>query len=169
MCGISGRRDRRRYRCGRVFGLLRIWGRCGGRDFPLWRYYHQRWEDCVMARIEVKQKDTETFEVTVGETTTTTHTVTLSQDYYQKLTGARSVRKRWLKNRSSSCWNGRVILWFYLVSIYRLLVITFLSTKRTLLRDFECGRGKRESWKCLILGSAPDVVSVPQKVKCILK
>ena len=39
-----------------------------------------------MARIEVKQKDTETFEVTVRETTTTTHTVTLSQDYYEKLT-----------------------------------------------------------------------------------
>ncbi len=42
-----------------------------------------------MARIEVKQKDTETFEVTVRETTTTTHLVTLSQDYYQKLTGGR--------------------------------------------------------------------------------
>lgn len=39
-----------------------------------------------MVRIEVKQKDTETFEVTVRETTTTTHTVTLSQDYYEKLT-----------------------------------------------------------------------------------
>lgn len=42
-----------------------------------------------MGRIEVKQKDTETFEVTVRETTTTTHLVTLSQDYYQKLTGGR--------------------------------------------------------------------------------
>ncbi len=42
-----------------------------------------------MARIEVTQKDTETFEVTVRETTTTNHTVTLSQDYYQKLTGGR--------------------------------------------------------------------------------
>ena len=39
-----------------------------------------------MARIEVKQKDTETFAVTVKETTTTTHLVTLAQDYYQKLT-----------------------------------------------------------------------------------
>ena len=39
-----------------------------------------------MARIEVRQKDTETFEVTVRETTTTTHLVNLSQDYYQKLT-----------------------------------------------------------------------------------
>ena len=42
-----------------------------------------------MARIEVKQKDTETFEVTVTETTTTTHLVTLFQDYYQKLTGSK--------------------------------------------------------------------------------
>ena len=42
-----------------------------------------------MARIEVKQKDTETFEVTVREATTTTHTVILAQDYYQKLTGSR--------------------------------------------------------------------------------
>ena len=42
-----------------------------------------------MARIEVKQKDTETFEVTVREATTTTHLVTLSQDYYQKLTASK--------------------------------------------------------------------------------
>ena len=42
-----------------------------------------------MSRIEVKQKDTETFEVTVEEATTTTHVVTVSQDYYQKLTGGR--------------------------------------------------------------------------------
>ena len=42
-----------------------------------------------MARIEVKQNDTETFEVTVRETTTTTHLVTLTQDYYQTLTGSR--------------------------------------------------------------------------------
>jgi len=28
-----------------------------------------------------------------------------------------------------------------------------------LLRDFECGRGKRESWKFLILGSTPDIVA----------
>ena len=39
-----------------------------------------------MAKIKVKQKDTETFEVTVRETTTTIHTVTLDHDYYQKLT-----------------------------------------------------------------------------------
>ena len=42
-----------------------------------------------MPRIEVKQKDTETFEVTVREATTTTHVVTVSQDYYQKLTGGK--------------------------------------------------------------------------------
>ena len=39
-----------------------------------------------MAKIKVKQQDTETFEVTVRETTTTIHTVTLDHDYYQKLT-----------------------------------------------------------------------------------
>jgi hypothetical protein len=44
-----------------------------------------------MARIEVTQKETDTFEVIVRETTTTTHLVTLSQDYYQKLTGGRIV------------------------------------------------------------------------------
>ena len=43
-----------------------------------------------MARIEVTQKETDTFEVTVRETTTTTHRVTLTQDYYQKLTGGKS-------------------------------------------------------------------------------
>jgi hypothetical protein len=42
-----------------------------------------------MPRIEIKQKDTETFEVTVREATTTTHMVTVSQDYYQKLTGGK--------------------------------------------------------------------------------
>ncbi|MEJ2234329.1 MAG: hypothetical protein P8X67_10410 [Syntrophobacterales bacterium] len=42
-----------------------------------------------MARIEVKQKNTDTFEVTVKETTTTTHLVTLAQDYYQQLTGGK--------------------------------------------------------------------------------
>lgn len=42
-----------------------------------------------MPRIEIKQQDTETFEVTVREATTTTHMVTVSQDYYQKLTGGK--------------------------------------------------------------------------------
>ena len=39
-----------------------------------------------MSRIEVRQKDTEIFEVTVTDATTTTHLVTLAHDYYQKLT-----------------------------------------------------------------------------------
>ena len=39
-----------------------------------------------MSKIEVKKKDIGTYEVTVREAATTTHTVTLSQDYYQKLT-----------------------------------------------------------------------------------
>lgn len=39
--------------------------------------------------IEVARKDPETFEVTVEASTTTTHTVELSVDYYQKLTGGR--------------------------------------------------------------------------------
>ncbi len=42
-----------------------------------------------MAKIEVARKDPETFEVTVRASTTTTHTVKLSADYYQKLTGGR--------------------------------------------------------------------------------
>lgn len=42
-----------------------------------------------MDRIEIVQKDDETFEVTVRESTTTTHTVNLSSDYYQKLTGGK--------------------------------------------------------------------------------
>ena len=42
-----------------------------------------------MNKIEVARKDPETFEVTVRASTTTTHTVTLSADYYQKLTGGK--------------------------------------------------------------------------------
>lgn len=42
-----------------------------------------------MAEIEVTKKDAETFEVTVRESTTTTHTVKLMPDYYQKLTGGK--------------------------------------------------------------------------------
>ncbi len=42
-----------------------------------------------MNKIEVAQKDPETFEVTVQASVTTTHTVTLSADYYQKLTGGK--------------------------------------------------------------------------------
>ncbi len=50
-----------------------------------------------MSRIEVKQKDTETFEVTVREAATTTHMVTVSQDYYQKLTGGRITPERFIE------------------------------------------------------------------------
>ncbi len=42
-----------------------------------------------MAKIEVAKKDPETFEVIVTASTTTTHTVKLSANYYQKLTGGR--------------------------------------------------------------------------------
>jgi hypothetical protein len=40
-----------------------------------------------MGDIHVARKDEETFEVTVRQTTTTTHTVKLTKDYYDKLTG----------------------------------------------------------------------------------
>ena len=46
-----------------------------------------------MAEIEVTQKDAETFEVTVRESTTTTHTVKLRPDYYQKLAGGKASTK----------------------------------------------------------------------------
>lgn len=39
-----------------------------------------------MAKIEVMMKDVERFEVIVHERTTTTHTVNLTEDYYQQLT-----------------------------------------------------------------------------------
>lgn len=39
-----------------------------------------------MSEIDVTRKDEETFEVTVRDATATTHTVTLTNDYYQKLT-----------------------------------------------------------------------------------
>ncbi|MCK4486900.1 MAG: hypothetical protein KAU38_09080 [Desulfobacterales bacterium] len=42
-----------------------------------------------MAEIKVTKKDAETFEVTVRESTTTTHMVKLRPDYYQKLTGGK--------------------------------------------------------------------------------
>ncbi len=42
-----------------------------------------------MPEIEVAKKDSETFEVTVRAKATTTHTVTLKQDYYRKLTGGK--------------------------------------------------------------------------------
>ena len=42
-----------------------------------------------MAEIDVTRKDGETFEVTVRDSTTTTHMVTLTNDYCQKLTGGK--------------------------------------------------------------------------------
>ncbi len=42
-----------------------------------------------MAEIKVAQKDSETFEVTVIASTTTTHTVKLKPDYCQKLAGGK--------------------------------------------------------------------------------
>ena len=39
-----------------------------------------------MTQIDVFKKDPETFQVTVKANTTTTHTVTLKPEYYQKLT-----------------------------------------------------------------------------------
>ena len=42
-----------------------------------------------MAKIRVTRRDDETFEVTVRETSTTTHTVTVTKDYYDKLTGGK--------------------------------------------------------------------------------
>ena len=40
-------------------------------------------------KIDVSKKDSETYEVTVGSSSTTTHTVKLKPDYYQKLTGGK--------------------------------------------------------------------------------
>ncbi|MBI4526318.1 MAG: hypothetical protein HY695_21170 [Deltaproteobacteria bacterium] len=42
-----------------------------------------------MAKLDVTKKDSETFEVVVRAATTTTHTVTLRQDYYRKITGGK--------------------------------------------------------------------------------
>ena len=43
----------------------------------------------MAALIEVSRKDPETFLVTVNASTTTTHTVTLEPNYYDKLTGGK--------------------------------------------------------------------------------
>ena len=43
----------------------------------------------VIPKIDVSQTDVETFEVIVRASTTTTHTVNLTQDYHQKLTGGK--------------------------------------------------------------------------------
>ncbi|MBW1744097.1 MAG: hypothetical protein JRJ47_11845 [Deltaproteobacteria bacterium] len=42
-----------------------------------------------MAEIDVTRKDGEAFEVTVRDSTTTTHMVTLTNDYCQKLTSGK--------------------------------------------------------------------------------
>jgi hypothetical protein len=42
-----------------------------------------------MASIDVKKKDSETFEVTVQSSTKTTHAVRLKADYHRKLTGGK--------------------------------------------------------------------------------
>jgi len=47
-----------------------------------------------MPEIEVVKKDAETYEVTVKDTTVTTHTVTLTQEYYQNLTEGKISAKR---------------------------------------------------------------------------
>jgi len=42
-----------------------------------------------MTEIDVVKKDDETFEVTVRGSTTTTHVVTLTKGYYDRLTGGK--------------------------------------------------------------------------------
>ena len=42
-----------------------------------------------MAKIEIIKKDAQSFEVTVRDSTTTTHIVSMAQDYYQKLTAGK--------------------------------------------------------------------------------
>ena len=43
----------------------------------------------MASHIEVARKDSETFVVTVNESTPTTHTITLEAVYYQKMTGGK--------------------------------------------------------------------------------
>ncbi len=42
-----------------------------------------------MPEIHIRKTDGDTFEVTVEDVSTTTHAVTLSQEYYQKLTSGK--------------------------------------------------------------------------------
>ncbi len=44
--------------------------------------------------IEVSRKDSKTFVVTVNARTTTTHTVTLEPEYYDKLTGGKVTQEK---------------------------------------------------------------------------
>jgi hypothetical protein len=46
-------------------------------------------EDRIMATIKVARRDNEIFDVTVKDLVTTTHSVTLVPDYYDKLTGGK--------------------------------------------------------------------------------
>ena len=46
-----------------------------------------------MAEIRVVKKDEDTFEVTVQANRTTTHRVSLSEAYYQKLAGGKGTRE----------------------------------------------------------------------------
>jgi hypothetical protein len=50
-----------------------------------------------MPEIEIVKKDAETFEVTVKDSTITTHTVKLSQEYYQNLTEGKVSAERLIK------------------------------------------------------------------------
>ncbi len=47
--------------------------------------------------ISVETSDEKTFTVTVTGAATTTHTVTLTEDYWQKLTGGRTPRRELVK------------------------------------------------------------------------
>ena len=48
----------------------------------------------MAALIEVSRKDSKTFVVTVNARTTTTHTVTLEPEYYDKLTGGKVTQEK---------------------------------------------------------------------------
>ena len=51
----------------------------------------------MSSEIQVSKKDEHTFEVTVKGVTTTTHMVTLTTDYYQKLTGGKVSQETLIK------------------------------------------------------------------------
>ena len=64
-----------------------------GRGFIVCEYQTAK----IMAVIEVVLKDAETFQVTVREVVTTTHTVSLKADYYQKLTKGKVTPETFIK------------------------------------------------------------------------
>jgi hypothetical protein len=45
--------------------------------------------DNIVAEIEIIKKDAQNFEVTVRDSTTTTHIVNVAKEYYQKLTAGK--------------------------------------------------------------------------------